>query len=204
MKRIFSIFTLALIFMSACSHDPAEDVKPTPPEVEITEEMLSRSKELNVDLKTLFDLNRKPAASEVTAVEETGDVTRITFKDGQTISISVHSSISDAPLVGIMANESNQPCWAINLQGKSRILVDNSGKSYRIDEAYPVTSISRTGVWNVALQKSKMTLTDNEGKDLMATGEEASRLFKAVEKTEKEVKISLYEGKYLSFPRVQE
>lgn len=201
MKRFFLICSLALLMLGACDDDSTNEIiPPTPPTpepgVEVTDEMRARSEALNAEVKVFYDLNRKPSDIKISRAEINDLEARLTFTDGDTILISCTATDS-APLIGVDTDPEGNLCWAVNLEGKSRLLKNAEGAPVATTADCPHTSISDNAIWMIDLAKPQTPILDNEGKDLVATGKEIVSLFKKVEETDEYVKVILYDGKFL-------
>ncbi len=208
MKKIFLLCSLALLVLGACNDDSTNGaVTPTPPEpepgVEVTDEMKARSEELNSEVKVFYDLNRKPSNIKISKAEINDIEARLTFTDEDTILVSC-TATDTAPLIGVDTDPEGNLCWAVNIEGKSRLLKDTEGNPVATTTDCPHTSISDKAIWMVELAKPQAPIKDNEGKDLTATGKEHVSLFKSVEETDEYVKVILYDGKFLQMEKEAE
>lgn len=138
---------------------------------------------------TVWERERKPtrlySASEITTLqslvdalnqgkvitntEQTSDGYTLTFSDGSTVSIKNGKNGTDAPVIGVKADEDGIYYWTITTNGTTEWLPDATNK-LKVTGTTPVMGVDSDGYWTVDTGEGAKRINGTDGKPVKAEG----------------------------------
>ncbi len=168
----------------------------------VSPELQQRIEKLNAGLVTLRNLIGAVAHSEVSALQEGAQGTRLVFRDGTDLTVECDAAASGAPLIGVAADEGAY-YWTRASEKDSPYLSDADGKRIPVDGPVPVLGVDDGGYWTLTLGSgAPIRIVDASGAAIPASGELQPSLFRSVVETDGRVEIALTDGGRLSALRV--
>lgn len=158
-------------------------------------------KNMNTEITTLRSLvDALNQGKVITDTEQTEEGYTLTFSDGNKVSIKNGTNGTDAPVIGVKADEDGVYYWTITTNGTTEWLLDAEHK-LRVSGATPVMGVDSEGYWTVDTGEGAQRINGTDGKPVKAEGKDGDSFFKSVvDDTENDVVIiTLADEKNTSF-----
>ena len=199
MKKILFLL-LTIITVCSCYNDDDlwDKVNDLDGRVETLETTVKKMNSEITTLQSLVDaLNQ---GKIITNTEQTSEGYTLTFNDGSKVSIKNGTNGTDAPVIGVKADENGIYYWTVTTNGTTEWLPDAEHK-LRVTGVTPVMGVDSEGYWTVDTGEGAKRMNGTDGKPVKATGKDGDSFFKSVvDDTENDVVIiTLADEKNTSF-----
>lgn len=199
MKKIL-FFLLTVVTVCSCYNDDDlwDKVNDLDGRVETLETTVKKMNSEITTLQSLVDaLNQ---GKVITSTEQTSDGYTLTFSDGSTVSIKNGKNGTDAPVIGVKADEDGIYYWTITTNGTTEWLPDATNK-LKVTGTTPVMGVDSDGYWTVDTGEGAKRINGTDGKPVKAEGQDGDSFFKSVTVNDNHVLVTLADGTSFTLPK---
>jgi hypothetical protein len=200
MKKILFLL-LTVVTVCSCYNDDDlwDKVNDLDGRVETLETTVKKMNSEITTLQSLVDaLNQ---GKVITNTEQTSDGYTLTFSDGSTVSIKNGKNGTDAPVIGVKADEDGIYYWTITTNGTTEWLPDATNK-LKVTGTTPVMGVDSDGYWTVDTGEGAKRINGTDGKPVKAKGQDGDSFFKSVTVNDNHVIVTLADGTSFTLPTV--
>ena len=174
MKKILFLL-LTIITVCSCYNDDDlwDKVNDLDGRVETLETTVKKMNSEITTIQSLVDaLNQ---GKIITNTEQTAEGYTLTFNDGSKVSIKNGTNGTDAPVIGVKADENGVYYWTVTTNGTTEWLPDAEHK-LRVTGVTPVMGVDSEGYWTVDTGEGAKRMNGTDGKPVKATGKEVNSI----------------------------
>ena len=158
-------------------------------------------KDMNTEITTLRSLvDALNQGKVITDTEQTTEGYTLTFSDGSKVSIKNGTNGTDAPVIGVKADEDGVYYWTITTNGTTEWLLDAEHK-LRVSGATPVMGVDSEGYWTVDTGEGAQRINGTDGNPVKAEGKDGDSFFKSVVVKDNGVVVTLADGTSFTLPK---
>ena len=158
-------------------------------------------KGMNSDITALQNLvDALNQGKVIINTEQTSEGYTLTFNDGSKVSIKNGTNGTDAPVIGIKADEDGTYYWTITTNGVTDWLPDADNK-LKVTGTTPIMGVDDDGYWTVDTGDGAQPINGADGKPIKAKGEDGDSFFKSVTVNDNYVLVTLADGTSFTLPK---
>ena len=158
-------------------------------------------KGMNSDITALQNLvDALNQGKVIINTEQTSEGYTLTFNDGSKVSIKNGTNGTDAPVIGIKADEDGTYYWTITTNGVTDWLPDADNK-LKVTGTTPIMGVDDDGYWTVDTGDGAQPINGADGKPIKAKGEDGDSFFKSVTVNDNYVLVTLEDGTSFTLPK---
>lgn len=210
MKRLklCVILTCVLAMMCSCEYDDSElwnKVEEIDGRIESLEKTVAKMNEDISSIQTIVDALNK--GKVITNIEQLKDGYALTFSDKSSVVLKNGTNGSDAPIIGVKADEDGIYYWTQNIGGEEKWLLDDNDNKIPVkgtDGANgtpgvtPIIGIDSEGYWTVDTGDGPVHMLDAGGNRITATCSKGEALFTGIEQDDSSVTLILANGEAIT------
>lgn len=210
MKNVLKIFILTCMLgvMWSCEYDDSElwnKVEEIDGRVESLEQTVAKCNEDIASIQTIVDALNK--GKVITKMEQLEDGYKLTFSDNTSITLKNGTNGTDAPIIGVKADEDGVYYWTQTIEDVTDWILDDVGNKIPVTGSdgatgvTPILGVDSEGYWTVDTGNGPTNILDVDGNRIKASPESEEALFTNISQNDSSVTLTLANGTTITLPK---